>query len=224
MTRWRCRNDRCERRIFAERLPELTTPFARRTARLAGIVRLFGHGAGGRPSERLMTRLGMPVSDTTILRDLKRSARSHAYPVHVRVARIDDWAWRKGMTYGTVIVDLERRRVVDLLPDRSAASTATWLKAHPEVEIVSRDRAGLYAEGAREGSPQALQVADRFHCCRISGKKRSSGSSAYSARRSGKRPLRKRFRKTPPLLQRMNTRHYNPLPKAWRGVARARML
>ena len=67
------------------------------------------------------------------------------------------------MTYGTVIVDLERRRVVDLLPDRSAASTATWLKAHPEVEIVSRDRAGLYAEGAREGSPQALQVADRFH-------------------------------------------------------------
>jgi hypothetical protein len=67
------------------------------------------------------------------------------------------------MTYGTVIVDLERRRVLDLLPDRSAASTATWLKAHPEVEIVSRDRAGLYAEGAREGSPQALQVADRFH-------------------------------------------------------------
>ena len=99
------------------------------------------------------------------------------------------------MTYGTVIVDLERRRVVDLLPDRSAASTATWLKAHPEVEIVSRDRAGLYAEGAREGSPQALQVADRFHCCRISGKKRSSGSSAYSARRSGKRPSGKRFRK-----------------------------
>ena len=69
MTRWRCRNDRCERRIFAERLPALTAPFARRTARLAGIVRLFGHGAGGRPSERLMTRLGMPVSDTTILRD-----------------------------------------------------------------------------------------------------------------------------------------------------------
>ena len=130
MTRWRCRNDRCERRIFAERLPELTAPFARRTARLAGIVRLFGHGVGGRPSERLMIRLGMPVSDTTILRDLKRSARSHANPVHVRVVGIDDWAWRKGMTYGTVIVDLERRRVVDLLPDRSAASTAKWIKGH----------------------------------------------------------------------------------------------
>ena len=110
-----------------------------------------------------MIRLGVPVSDTTILRDLKRSARSNANPVHVRVAGIDDWAWRKGITYGTVIVDLERRRVVDLLPDRSAASTAKWIKGHPEVEIISRDRAGLYAEGAREGAPQARQVADRFH-------------------------------------------------------------
>ena len=110
-----------------------------------------------------MIRLGMPVSDTTILRDLKRSARSNDNPVHVRVAGIDDWAWRKGITYGTVIVDLERRRVVDLLPDSSAASTAKWIKGHPEVEIISRDRAGLYAEGAREGAPQARQVADRFH-------------------------------------------------------------
>jgi hypothetical protein len=67
------------------------------------------------------------------------------------------------MTFGTVMVDLERRQVVDLLPDRSAVSTATWLKAHPEIEIVNRDRAGLYAEGAREGAPQARQVADRFH-------------------------------------------------------------
>ena len=67
------------------------------------------------------------------------------------------------MTYGTMITILERRRVVDLLPDRSAASTAKWIEGHPEVEIISRDRAGLYAEGARAGAPQALQVADRFH-------------------------------------------------------------
>jgi zinc-finger of transposase IS204/IS1001/IS1096/IS1165 len=72
LTLWRCRNDRCERRIFAEWLPRLATPFARRTARLAGVVKLFGHSAGGRPSERLMARLGMPVSDTTILRSLAR--------------------------------------------------------------------------------------------------------------------------------------------------------
>jgi hypothetical protein len=216
MTRWRCRNDRCERRIFAERLPALTAPFARRTARLAGIVRLFGHGAGGRPSERLMTRLGMPVSDTTILRDLKRSARSHAYPVHVRVAGIDDWAWRKGMTYGTVIVDLERRRVVDLLPDRSAASTATWLKAHPGVEIVSRDRAGLYAEGAREGSPQALQVADRFHLLQNfrEAVERQLGLFGASIREA---PIAKALQENAPLAA---TNEHAPLQSAPQSLAR----
>ena len=163
VSRWRCRNERCERRVFAGRDPELAAPFARRTVRMAGIVRLFGHSAGGRPSERLLARLGMPVGYTTILRSIKRSARSQERHMTVRVAGIDDWAWKKGMTYGTVIVDLERREVVDLLADRSAASTAAWLKGHPEVEVVSRDRAGLYADGARQGAPQALQVADRFH-------------------------------------------------------------
>jgi len=79
------------------------------------------------------------------------------------VAGIDDWAWRKGTNYGTIIVDLERRQVVDLLADRSAATTASWFKDHPEVEVVSRDRAGLYADAARQGAPQARQVADRFH-------------------------------------------------------------
>ena len=110
-----------------------------------------------------MSRLGMRVSHATILREVKRSALSDAAPVFVRIAGIDDWAWKKGMVYGTVIVDLERRQVVDVLPDRSAASTAKWLKGHPEIEVISRDRAGLYAEGAREGAPQARQVADRFH-------------------------------------------------------------
>jgi hypothetical protein len=79
------------------------------------------------------------------------------------VAGIDDWAWKKGMNYGTVIVDLEHRQVVGLLADRSAVSTAEWLKGHPEIEVVSRDRAGLYADGARQGAPQARQIADRFH-------------------------------------------------------------
>ena len=79
------------------------------------------------------------------------------------MAGIDDWAWRKGANYGTIIVDLERRAVVDVLADRSAATTASWFKDHRNVEVVSRDRAGLYAEAAREGAPQARQVADRFH-------------------------------------------------------------
>ena len=164
--RWRCRNQQCDRRIFTERLPSFAAPFARRTARLAGIVRLLGHSAGGRPSERLMRRLGMPVSDTTILDGLKKhaKARSESSAVAaVHVAGVDDWAWRKGSNYGTIIVDLERREVLDVLADRSAATTASWFKDHPDVEVVSRNRAGLYAEAAREGAPQARQVADRFH-------------------------------------------------------------
>ena len=163
LTRWRCRNDQCDRRIFAERVPRLAIPFARRTARLAEIVRLFGHSVGGRPSERLMARLGMPVSDTTILRRVKECAGARPNRSVVRVAGIDESAWRKGTNFGMVIVDLERRQVVDLLADRSAATTAAWLKRHPEIEVVSRDRAGLYADAARQGAPQARQVADRFH-------------------------------------------------------------
>jgi transposase len=92
---------------------------------------LLGHSAGGRPSERLMRRLGMPVSDTTILAVLKKhaGARSESSAVAaVRVAGVDDWAWRKGHNYGTIIVDLERREVVEVLADRSAATTASWFK------------------------------------------------------------------------------------------------
>ena len=162
-TRWRCRNRQYERRIFADRLPRLATPFARRTVRLAGIVELFGHDVGGRPSERLLARLGMPVSDTTILRRVKKSVTAQTNHAVVRVVGVDEWAWRKGTTFGTVIVDLERRQVVELLADRSSATTADWLKRHPEIEVVSRDRAGLYADAAREGAPQARQIADRFH-------------------------------------------------------------
>src|SRR6202008_2879598 len=94
VTRWRCRNDRCDRRVFTERDPWLATQFARRTDRLAGIVPLFGHSVGGRPSERLMARLGMPVSDTTILRSVKDCGRSQTNRAVVRVPGIDEWAWR----------------------------------------------------------------------------------------------------------------------------------
>ena len=104
LTRWRCRNDRCDRRIFAERHPGLAAPFARRTARLAEMVKLFGHSVGGRPSERLMARLGMPVSDTTILRRVKDRGGPQPHRAVVHVAGVDEWAWRKGMKYGTIIV------------------------------------------------------------------------------------------------------------------------
>ena len=98
-----------------------------------------------------------------MLRYLKLRVRVRSDSPPPRVLGIDDWAWSKGHTYGTIMVDLERRSVVDILPDRASASTASWLREHPEVEVVSRDRLGLYAEGARTGAPQAVQVADRFH-------------------------------------------------------------
>ena len=162
-SRWRCLNGECERRTFTDQLPEIVCPHARRTQRIAELVHLIGHGTGGRPGERLMKRLGMPVSDDTILRHLKRQVARFRAKTTVRVAGIDDWSWQKGRTYGTIIVDLERREVVDVLQDRTTAGTAEWLGQHPEIEIVSRDRCGLYAQGAREGAPQARQVADRFH-------------------------------------------------------------
>jgi transposase len=161
--RWRCRNPDCRRQTFVEQLPQIVEPYGRQTCRVTELVRLLGHATGGKPAERLLARLGMPVSDDTVLRHLKRHVTTALPAAPVRVAGIDDWGWVKGSTYGTLIVDLERRKVVDVLPDRSANSTAAWFKRHPEVEIVSRDRCGLYAQGAKQGAPQARQVADRFH-------------------------------------------------------------
>jgi len=163
LNRWRCRNRGCERKTFSDLIPRIARPFARRTRRVSELAHLVGYAAGGRPAERLMRRLGLPQSDDTILRQLKRHQAERGEATPVRVAGIDDWSWRKGSSYGTIVVDLERREVVDVLADRSAASTAEWLRAHPGVEVVSRDRCGLYADGACRGAPKARQVADRFH-------------------------------------------------------------
>jgi transposase len=155
-------NERCARKTFVERL-SAAFPFARKTQRIIDLVRLFGHAAGGRTSEKLLARLAMPVSDNAILRQLKRHAAERRDGAPLRAIAIDDWSWRKGFNYGTIIVDLERRIVADVLETRSAKETADWVKQHPEIEVVSRDRCGLYAQGVRQGAPQARQVADRFH-------------------------------------------------------------
>jgi transposase len=163
MSCWRCLNGNCERRTFADQPSETVSRYVRRTCRIAELVHLFGHGVGGKPGERLLKRLGIAVSNGSILRQLTRRVAGRCDLMTVRVAGIDDWAWRKGCVYGTIVVDLERREVVDLLPDRSATGTADWLRQHPEVEVLSRDRSGLYAQGGWEGAPQARQIADRFH-------------------------------------------------------------
>jgi transposase len=161
--RWRCRNESCMQAIFAERLPDVAGVRARRTVRTHELVRVLGHCMGGRPGERLATRLGFAASKDTILRHLKRPPAGVEGRSPLRAVGIDEWAWRKGHAFGTIVVDLERRTVADVLPDRSAASTAAWLASHPEIRIVARDRDGLYGDAARQGAPQAQQIADRFH-------------------------------------------------------------
>ncbi len=160
--RFRCIVSNCQRRIFAERLAcEAATPFARRTVRLDRIVHCCAVALGGRPAARLARRLMLPVSRDTLLRTVRRHARSYEAPL--RVVGVDDWAWKRGLRYGTLICDLERRRVVDLLPDRDAGTVAAWLDAHPGISIIGRDRGGGYGQAAREGAPDATQVADRWH-------------------------------------------------------------
>jgi transposase len=164
--RYRCRNRECTRKIFCQRVPGVARVYGRRTERLAEIVAVIGYVAGGLPGARLLERLSIQTSDDTVRRLVRLNCPASQDPLHsppIRGLGVDDWAWRKHQSYGTILVDLERHRVVDLLPDRSAESLTIWLEKHPTVEVVARDRGGLYAEGASRGAPSAMQVADRFH-------------------------------------------------------------
>ena len=160
--RFRCGNDACPREIFAERFgDDIVAPYARRTARLQTIVHHLGLALGGRPGQGLARRLLMPVSKDTLLRTVR--ARAPAARPTSRVIGIDDWAWKRGHRYGSIVCDLERREIVDVLPDREAATVEAWMAAHPEVEIVSRDRGGGYGQAVVRAAPDVVQVADRWH-------------------------------------------------------------
>ena len=159
--RFFCPNPECARQIFTERLPNVVAPYARRTIRLTNIFTLIGFALGGEAGKRLVAGMGLAASPDTLLRLI------HAQPEEQvstpRVLGVDDFSFCKRKTYGTILLDLERTIPIDVLPDREAATLEKWLKEHAGVEIISRDRGGPYAEGARKGAPEAQQVADRWH-------------------------------------------------------------
>ncbi len=159
--RWRCLNAACAATTFSEPLPDLVAPAAQRTLRLTTALQDLGLALGGEAGARQSHRQAMPTSPDTLL----RLTRTIAIPQRdtPQVLAVDDFAFRKGHTYGTLLVDGENHAPVDLLPERSAAALEQWLPEHPGVEIITRDRATEYARGASVGAPQALQVLDRWH-------------------------------------------------------------
>ena len=156
-----CKNQNCSRRIFTERLAEVTRPYGRKTTRLVQALARLGLAVGGSMGHRISQFLSFPASIAVLLAEIRRLAVPK--PEKVTVLGIDDWAMRKGVHYGTLLVDLVSGRPIELLPSRETNPVANWLKTHPEIMIVSRDRAGNYAEASREALPQAIQVADRWH-------------------------------------------------------------
>jgi transposase len=156
-----CQTSGCPRRIFAERFPDMIRPWARMTLRFCAALEAIGFATSGEAGARLATRLGIPTSPATVLRRLK-AASPPASRIVTQVG-IDDFAFRRGLKYGTMLVNLETHRVIDLLPDRAVATATTWFKEHPDIKIVSRDRGADYATAASQGAPQAVQVADRWH-------------------------------------------------------------
>jgi transposase len=159
--RFVCPHPACPRRTFSEPLPEVVAPSARRSLRLATEQRQLGLQVGGAVAARIAQRQGMPVSPATILRLVRRTpVAERATPA---LLGVDEWAYRKRRDFKTILVDLSTNRPLELLPDADATTFATWLQAHPGVQVIARDRAGTFAEGATQGAPDAVQVADRFH-------------------------------------------------------------
>ena len=159
--RFRCANPTCRRKTFAEPFPLLLVPRAQRTCSVQQVLRIIGEAIGGRAGARLCQHLALTCSFATLLRLVRQAPLPSSK--NVRVVGVDEWAWRKGQRYGTILVDLERRAPIDLLEDASAESFAVCLEKHPTVEVVSRDRGTTFADGANRGAPQALQIADRWH-------------------------------------------------------------
>ncbi len=159
--RFRCQNPQCPKRTFVEALPEVLTRSARHTNRLKATLHRFALAMSGRAGERLLKEIGMAVSGQTLLRLAKAT---QATVVNApEIVGVDDFAFKRGRRYGAILVDLRTHRPIDLLPERTAEALSLWLRTHPGVLVVSRDRSTEFARGARDGAPHAIQIADRFH-------------------------------------------------------------
>src|SRR6266571_4102518 len=156
-----CRTATCPRKVFAERLPDLVQPWARVSNRLLEELKAIGLAASAEVSERLAPRLGMKIKASTLLCYLRTI--KDAPKADVTVLGIDDFAMRRGDKYGTILVNLETGKPLDLLPDRTAEAVLPWLEKHQEIQVVSRDRASAYADAVKRALPHATQVADRYH-------------------------------------------------------------
>ena len=162
--RFRCVHGPCLRQTFSEPLaPTFGRRYGRRIGRCDTLLRAVAVALGGRPGARMMARLAVPWSRDTMLRALRRGDPMAEPLPPARVIGIDDFAWRRGHSYGSIVVDLERRQVIDLLPDRQRETVIAWLRENPQVEIICRDRGPGYVAAANEAAPQARQVADRWH-------------------------------------------------------------
>ncbi len=159
--RFSCRNASCARAIFAERLPHLVQPRAQMTQRLREVLCLLGFATCAEKAARLAPQLGLKGSASTVLRCQRVTPLAEPEPF--TKIRLDDFAFRRGRTYGTIIVNLETHRLIEVLPDRTVETVSAWLAAHPEIELISRDRASDYATAATLGAPQATQICDRWH-------------------------------------------------------------